>query len=120
MAGHNSACAESCALCDALFATLGSQIPNLRRASSQQWCSIFQNGRKRMAYVAHFKTQARIQVWCRGVPRELEREPGVGYRRRLPTESGWGNTFLGRFDVNSRDAINAAAEVLVTHSLPRS
>lgn len=120
VAGHSAACQGSGGLCDALFEALRIHIPELKRSPSKQWCSVFKAGKKRLAYVTHFKTEDRIQVWCRGEPAKLKAEPGLAYHERKSTDSGWGATFRGRFDVSDLKAIPAAADVLVRHSYSRS
>lgn len=120
MAGHSAACQESTKLCDTLFDELARRIPELKRVSNKQWCSIFRLGKKRFAYVTHFKTSDRIQIWCRGEPAELRAEKAIRYEERQPTESGWGTTFRGRFDISQPAAIADAADVLIRHSYSRS
>ena len=120
MAGHSVACQGSSALCNALFDELARRIPELQRASSKQWCSIFRTGKKRLAYVTHFKTDDRIQIWCRGEPSELSEESAIRYDERQPTDSGWGTTFRGRFDIRNQSEVSGAADVLVRHSYSRS
>jgi hypothetical protein len=120
MAGHSVACQGSTALCDALLQELQHRIPGVERTSGEQWCSVFRVGKKRLAYVTHFKTSDRVQIWCRGEPAELRAEPAVSYEERQPTDSGWGSTFKGRFDISDAESIPGAADVLFRHSYSRS
>ena len=99
MAGHSAACQGSTALCENLLEELRRRIPNVERTSGRQWCSVFRVGKKRLAYITHFKTDEKIQIWCRGEPADLLSETAIDYHERQPTDSGWGKTFKGRFDV---------------------
>ncbi len=111
MSAHTNSASESRALCIALFAELQQVLPLLERVETEHWCGFFQPGDSRFAYIHHYKTDARIQVWCRGVAADWQTQKAVFYVARTPTDSSWQH-FHGHFDITARTAIKAAAEAL--------
>jgi hypothetical protein len=112
MSGHAEGTLDSQALCIALFVALKKRIPDVQRSESQRWCGLFRLHHSRFAYVQHYKASGRIQVWCRGPAAEWNNESVVSYVERSPTDSGWGDTFQGRFELTSTENVDAAAETL--------
>lgn len=111
MSDHTESCSQSQDLCDALFAQLVRKIPHLQRSQSARWCALFEDGRKRFAYVTHRKRMNRIEVWCLGEFEQLEEHSDLPVKPRTPTTSGW-RGFGGRIFVDDISQIDAAAELL--------
>lgn len=111
MTDHSNSCNASSKLCDQLFELLARSIPKLRRSQSMRWCGLFQEGKKRFAYIEHRKTMQRIEVWCLGDPVELNEKSSIAVYSRKPTTSGFAN-FQARFFVDSPSDINDAFQIL--------
>lgn len=121
MSAHDEACSGSRSLCDQLYAKLKAQIPELQRGPTQRWCGYYVPGRKRFAYVAHFKTSSRVEVWCLGDLKSLEQARPPQVRPRNRTDSGgWEDSFPGRFEAQSAGDVAAGARLLYSVSFPRS
>jgi hypothetical protein len=117
MSGHRESRKESRSLCDELYEALKGSIPNLRCAPTQRWCGYYTPTRRRFAYVAHFKTSDRIEVWCRGSLNDLRKVDSPVVRGRTRTDSGgWEDEFPGRFEVTHASQIPGAAKLLYTVS----
>jgi hypothetical protein len=121
MSGHSAGCSGSRSLCDALFSALGALIPGLKRGASQRWCGFYAPGRRRLAYVSHFKTSDRIEVWCRGGIKALQKAGPPPVKPRNKTDSGgFEDDFPGRFEVTSPSGVAPAVRLLHTVSYPAS
>ena len=120
MSGHSEASSQSWSLCDQLFAALGHRIPDLQRSESKRWCGFYRRGHSRFAYISHFKSRSRIQVWPRGQAPDWARERGVSYNQRHSIESGWATNFQGRFDVGHAAEIAVASDALYRLSYPET
>lgn len=121
MSAHDEACRGSQQLCDELYATLKSLIPALSCAPAQRWCGYYAPSRRRLAFVSHFKTSDRVEVWCRGHLHALQKAGPPQVRPRTRTESGgWEDDFPGRFELTSASQIPSAARLLHAVSFPSS
>jgi len=112
MSDHAEASPDSKAICDRLFGGLSSRILNLRRVESQRWCGVYQDGRRRFAYVNHRKGMSRIEIWCLGEPEELQKRTGLTINPRNPTTGGFGAAFSSHFFVDGFADADAACDVL--------
>ncbi len=116
MSGHNEACEDSNILCDKLYECLLKKIINLKRKETKEPCGLYQEGRKRFAYIYHRKYIRRIEVWCLGDPEELQRKTTLKIKiRRIPTTGGFGK-FQASFFVNHQSEIKSACELLYQES----
>jgi len=116
---HHICSPVSRSLCEALSTSLGDSIPNLKRAESQQWCGLYQDGRSRFAYISHQKSGPAITVWCLGEPEELiDATEGshLHIRPRAISRGGWDKTFKCRFRLQDASELNAAVGVLTNVS----
>ena len=121
MSAHSIACRGSQDLCEELYAAVKALAPQLRSGTSERWCFYYAPGRKRFAYVAHYKTTDRVQVWCRGDLNKLQKAGPPLVKPRGRTESGgWEREFPGRFELTSATQIPAAARLLHAVSYARS
>jgi hypothetical protein len=116
MAGHVKANKESQIICDRLFQCLSQKILNLYKSETQSWCGIYQEGRKRFAYIDHRKTLSYIEVWCLGDPADLQSKTVLGIEPRKPTSGGFGFNFQSRFRINNLDEVAEACELLYSIS----
>jgi hypothetical protein len=120
VSAHQLAARGSARLCDLLFDALRATIPTLARSQAHRWCGFYAPGRRRFAYVAHFKTEDRVEVWCRGDLSALAKYAPPRVRQRGKPSEGWAEDFKGRFDLRSASAIPAAARLLIAVSYPAS
>lgn len=120
MSGHSAACTRSSGLCDELYGALAKAIPALQCARSERWCGFYATGRRRFAYISHFKTRTRIEVWCRGDVSHLRKLAPPLVRARSKLSGGWSSEFPCRFELTEPAAVSAAVSLLVKGSFPSS
>ena len=114
---HSLAHCASQSLCDLLFEELSRHVPDLRRTSTLRSCGIFREGTPRFAYVYHTKSKPQIEVWCRGVAKNLvDNDPGLGVSLRSKFGPGWEQSFPARFRLHSESLVPKAAAFLLNHS----
>ena len=107
-------------LCDLLFEALSVRIPRLHRSEVKRWCGLYQESRSRFAYIAHRKKSDSLQVWCGGDVKRLFAREDIDFRKRSGQGPGWEEGFPGRFDIRSREQLDAAVQCLVDEAYPKS
>jgi hypothetical protein len=113
MSGHSESCGGSRDLCDQLFTAVKQLIPALKCGPTRRWCGYYAPGRKRFAYVSHFKMSDRVEVWCLGPLKDLQRASPPLVRARTQTAAGgWEDGFPGRFEITDPSQIPSAALLL--------
>lgn len=112
MSGHVEACESSKDLCDKLYECLLRRIPNLRRIEGENYCALYQNNRKKFAYIRHRKKMFRIQIWPLGNPHELQKYTTLTIRPRKSLTPGWAESFTCSFFVDDVSEIDEACEPL--------
>lgn len=120
MSGHSEACYESRVLSDSLFAHLKTKIPNLRRSETTRWCALFEEGKRRFAYVNHRKTMQRIEVWCLGAVEDFSRYPSLNVQLREPSTGGFSEDFQVRVFVDDASQTTLLADLLHSVSYQKS
>jgi hypothetical protein len=120
MSNHDEACVESSQLCDRLFEGLSKKIPYLQKSESQKWCSYFELGKRRFAYIGHRKTARRIEIWCLGDPSVLQEKTELMIEPRKPTTGGFGEQFQSRFYLDKSSEIRSAVHLLYSISFKQT
>lgn len=120
VSAHQLAARGSARLCDLLFDTLRAAIPALTKSQAHRWCGFYAPGRRRFAYISHFKTDDRVEVWCRGELSALAKLAPPSVRQRGKSSQGWAEDFKGRFELRSASEVPAAARLLLAVSYPAS
>lgn len=112
MTAHKAACGESQQLCQFLVEELRRRIPKLQCRETKQWCTLFEPGRNRFAYVSHRKTSRAIEVWCAGNVNDLVAHRGAEVVPRAVIRNGWEECFPARLFLTTARAIRGACILL--------
>jgi hypothetical protein len=121
MGAHSKGCSSSKALCENLSAALQQKVPNLTYKVGKNKCSFGIDGaRKIFAWVnTHSNRGSKIEIWFLGDLEATKKFFLLEIRPRTPTESSW-DEYHGRFDIENKEQLEQAVDLLVSVSCPAS
>lgn len=98
-----------------LVARLKNHIAGLYFYESDKWCSVYQKGNKKFAYILLSKTKPKIDVWCLGSPDYIHKKYGpiIKFKLRQKTTGGFGKNFQINFTIQNLKDIENAIPLLV-------
>lgn len=120
MPSHLNAHAGSRQLCEDLFASLQSKIPDLQLARAKDTCGFYQLNHNRFAYVYHRTDSFHIRVYFRGIDsaRPIDPTGTLDIHVRPKVEKGWDKEFPYFVNVEQRSQVESAANVLFSFAFP--
>ena len=87
-------------------------VPETERDDQAAKCSLYVPGRKKYAYVVHYKREEKIEVWPLGPIESLQKVSSLPVEpRSAPVSGGW-SQYEGRFRVGREEQIEDATKIL--------
>jgi hypothetical protein len=89
---------------------LKNMIAGLSVSETDKWCSIYQKGGKRFAYILLARRKPKIDIWCLGDVEYIKQKYStiIKFKSRKETSGGFGKEFKINFTVeNLEDVVNA-------------
>jgi HNH endonuclease len=122
MPHHDNASHDSQKICDSLFESLCTLIPNLKRRKSQETCGLYVLGKNRFAHVYHRGKMGSIRVYFRGDISHppLDSTGVVDVLRRNKTEKGWDREFPFFVSISTSESTSTLAKLLADVAYPLS
>lgn len=122
MPSHAGAHTDSQRLCDTLFASMQSRIPNLQVARAKDTCGFYQTDHNRFAYAYHRTSSPQIRVYFRGeIPTPPVDPTGtLDIHVRPKVEKGWDKELPYFLIIDQEAQVEAAAQLLINFALPLS
>jgi hypothetical protein len=120
MPSHLNAHAGSRQLCEDLFASLQSKIPDLQLARAKDTCGFYQLNHNRFAYVYHRTDSFHIRVYFRGIDSAppVDTTGTLDIQVRPKVEKGWDKELPYFVNIEQRSQVESAANVLFSFAFP--
>lgn len=84
-------------------------------SETDKWCSVYQKGDRKFAYILLSKTKPKIDIWCLGSVDYIHKKYGstIKFKSRQKTTGGFGKNFQINFTIENLKDIENAIPLLV-------